>query len=104
MRWQQWALSSEVDQVRLWWFTFNDKLISMEKNKCSKATPLHCLIFNSYLALALALDDSVKADLTLHAPALPWSHNGHLDSLDHASIRRGYQVYKQVLGIIYFEK
>ena len=67
-------------------------------------TNLHCLIFNSYLALALALDDSVKADLTLHAPSLPWSHSGHLDSLDHASIRRGYQVYKQVLGIIYFEK
>merc|ERR1712140_7733 len=47
-------------------------------------------------ALALALDDSVKADLTLHPPHLPWSHSGHLDSLDHASIRRGYQVYKQV--------
>ena len=48
------------------------------------------------LALALALDDSVKGDLTLHAPTLPWSHSGHLDSLDHASIRRGYEVYKQV--------
>lgn len=47
-------------------------------------------------ALALALDDSVKADLVLHPPKLPWSHNGHLSSLDHASIRRGYQVYKQV--------
>jgi len=47
-------------------------------------------------ALAAALDDSVKADLVLHAPKLPWSHNGHLDAFDHASIRRGYQVYKQV--------
>lgn len=47
-------------------------------------------------ALALALDDSVKADLVLHPPQLPWSHGGHIDSLDHASIRRGYQVYKQV--------
>ena len=47
-------------------------------------------------ALALALDDSVKADLVLHPPKLPWSHKGHLSSLDHASIRRGYQVYKQV--------
>jgi len=53
-------------------------------------------LFGGGSALALALDDSVKADLTLHAPSLPWSHNGHLDSLDHASIRRGYQVYKQV--------
>jgi len=34
--------------------------------------------------------------MVLHPPKLPWSHNGPLDSLDHASIRRGYQVYKQV--------
>jgi len=47
-------------------------------------------------AVAAALDDSVKADLVLHPPKLPWSHNGPLESLDHASIRRGYQVYKQV--------
>lgn len=47
-------------------------------------------------ALALALDDSVKADMVLHTPKLPWSHNGPIDSFDHASIRRGYQVYKQV--------
>jgi len=53
-------------------------------------------LFGGGTALALALDDSVKADLSLHPPKLPWSHNGHLDSLDHASIRRGYEVYKQV--------
>jgi len=47
-------------------------------------------------ALAAALDDSVRADLVLHTPKLPWNHNGYLESLDHASIRRGYQVYKQV--------
>jgi len=47
-------------------------------------------------AVAAALDDSVRADLVLHTPKLPWNHNGYLDSLDHASIRRGYQVYKQV--------
>ena len=49
-----------------------------------------------FLALAAALDDSVKADLVLHPPKLPWSHDGPIQSLDHASIRRGYQVYKQV--------
>lgn len=43
-----------------------------------------------------ALDESVKANLIIHPPTLPFSHNGKLDSLDHASIRRGYQVYKQV--------
>ena len=29
----------------------------------------------------------VKADMTLHAPHLHWSHSGHFDSLDHASVR-----------------
>uniref|UniRef100_A0A3Q1H146 Cytochrome c1, heme protein, mitochondrial n=2 Tax=Acanthochromis polyacanthus TaxID=80966 RepID=A0A3Q1H146_9TELE len=47
--------------------------------------------------LALMLHRSVKAsDLELHPPQYPWSHAGPLSSLDHASIRRGYQVYKQV--------
>jgi len=47
-------------------------------------------------AVAYTLDKEVRADLTLHPPHLPWSHAGPLDSFDHASIRRGYQVYKQV--------
>ena len=41
------------------------------------------------------MDESVKADLAIHPPKLPWSHKG-INSFDHASIRRGYQVYKQV--------
>lgn len=36
------------------------------------------------------------ADEGLHPAALPWSHNGLLDTFDHASIRRGYQVYREV--------
>ncbi|XP_046992522.1 cytochrome c1, heme protein, mitochondrial [Schistocerca americana] len=48
-------------------------------------------------ALAIALDRSVKAaDLDLHPPKQPWPHNGLFQSLDHASVRRGYEVYKQV--------
>ncbi|KAK1157638.1 cytochrome c1, heme protein, mitochondrial-like [Acipenser oxyrinchus oxyrinchus] len=48
-------------------------------------------------SLALALHHSVKAsELELHPPSYPWSHGGMLSSLDHASVRRGYQVYKQV--------
>eukprot|EP00092_Neocalanus_flemingeri_P038009 GFUD01041378.1.p1 GENE.GFUD01041378.1~~GFUD01041378.1.p1 ORF type:complete len:295 (-),score=88.88 GFUD01041378.1:254-1102(-) len=47
-------------------------------------------------AVAWKLDQSVKADLTLHPPSLAWSHAGPIDALDHTSIRRGYQVYKQV--------
>ena len=53
-------------------------------------------LFGFSLGLAYTLDESVKADLHLHPPKLPWNHSGHLDSLDHGSIRRGYQVYKQV--------
>ncbi|KAL3285231.1 hypothetical protein HHI36_019343 [Cryptolaemus montrouzieri] len=48
-------------------------------------------------ALLFALDQSVRAtDLELHPPKNPWSHNGLFSSLDHASVRRGYEVYKQV--------
>jgi len=32
----------------------------------------------------------------LHAPELAWNHNGIWGSYDHAAIRRGFQVYKQV--------
>lgn len=32
----------------------------------------------------------------VHPPELPWNHKGAFESLDHASIRRGYEVYKQV--------
>uniref|UniRef100_A0A667IJJ2 Cytochrome c1, heme protein, mitochondrial n=1 Tax=Lynx canadensis TaxID=61383 RepID=A0A667IJJ2_LYNCA len=47
--------------------------------------------------LAVALHSAVSAsDLELHPPSYPWSHRGFLSSLDHTSIRRGFQVYKQV--------
>lgn len=32
----------------------------------------------------------------LHSPEFDWSHNGPFNSFDHASIRRGYQVYREV--------
>ncbi|KAF8603770.1 hypothetical protein BDV93DRAFT_492889 [Ceratobasidium sp. AG-I] len=36
------------------------------------------------------------AETGLHAAQYPWSHAGWLDSFDHASIRRGFQVYREV--------
>ncbi|XP_072781247.1 cytochrome c1, heme protein, mitochondrial [Taeniopygia guttata] len=49
------------------------------------------------LSLSLSLTPPVSAgELELHPPSLPWSHGGHLAALDHASIRRGFQVYRQV--------
>lgn len=47
-------------------------------------------------AVGFALNQSVKASVQLHPQKLPWNHNGIIDSLDHASVRRGYEVYKQV--------
>jgi ubiquinol-cytochrome c reductase cytochrome c1 subunit len=49
------------------------------------------------VGLGVALQAAVFAgELELHPPQLPWSHNGYFQALDHASIRRGYVVYKQV--------
>lgn len=47
--------------------------------------------------VATALATPVFAgDLILHPPKFRWSHSGNFESYDHASIRRGYEVYKQV--------
>jgi len=43
-----------------------------------------------------AVSASSLAEVGLHPPRYPWSHAGVLDSFDHASIRRGYQVYREV--------
>ncbi|XP_072013260.1 cytochrome c1, heme protein, mitochondrial-like [Amphiura filiformis] len=49
------------------------------------------------VGLGTALHLSVNAgELELHPPVFPWSHSGVFASLDHASVRRGYQVYKEV--------
>lgn len=44
-------------------------------------------------ALNQPLDAS---ELIVHPPKMDWSHNGFFSSFDHASIRRGWEVYKQV--------
>ncbi|XP_056341806.1 cytochrome c1, heme protein, mitochondrial [Oenanthe melanoleuca] len=50
------------------------------------------------LALALSLGGGPLSagELELHPPNFPWSHGGALSALDHASVRRGFQVYRQV--------
>ncbi|KAI9224161.1 cytochrome C1 family-domain-containing protein [Blastocladiella britannica] len=50
-------------------------------------------------SVSLTTSGSVCADTEaegLHPPHYPWNHHGALDSFDHASLRRGYQVYKEV--------
>ncbi|KAJ7623452.1 cytochrome C1 family-domain-containing protein [Roridomyces roridus] len=39
---------------------------------------------------------SHASDEGLHPPKYPWPQDGLLDTFDHASIRRGYQVYREV--------
>ncbi|EPQ31224.1 uncharacterized protein PFL1_01409 [Pseudozyma flocculosa PF-1] len=43
--------------------------------------------------------DSASANMIdegLHPPKYPWSHSGPFETFDHQSIRRGYQVYREV--------
>ncbi|XP_012284699.1 cytochrome c1, heme protein, mitochondrial [Orussus abietinus] len=48
-------------------------------------------------ALVYALETSVKADeLVAHPSTYGWSFYGLINSLDHASMRRGWEVYKNV--------
>lgn len=53
-------------------------------------------------ASALLYADSLTAEAMttaehgLHSPNFDWSHNGPFETFDHASIRRGYQVYREV--------
>ncbi|KAJ7338272.1 hypothetical protein JRQ81_011026 [Phrynocephalus forsythii] len=47
--------------------------------------------------LAVALHASVAAyDVDLEPPHWPWDHGGLFTAMDHSSVRRGYQVYRQV--------
>jgi len=56
-------------------------------------------------ALLFALDQSVQAsEDRVHPTPMPWSHNGVIASLDHASIRRGYEVYKSVCAACHAAK
>ena len=47
-------------------------------------------------ALLLPNETVHASDDALHPPHYPWSHRGWLSSFDHASIRRGFEVYKNV--------
>ncbi|GAO47035.1 hypothetical protein G7K_1248-t1 [Saitoella complicata NRRL Y-17804] len=50
----------------------------------------------AYTATYGGLSANSPAENGLHPAAYPWSHNGMLQGFDHSSIRRGYQVYREV--------
>ncbi|XP_008545204.1 cytochrome c1, heme protein, mitochondrial [Microplitis demolitor] len=48
-------------------------------------------------ALIYTLENSIKAfELIAHPPNYQWSWNGLINAIDHASMRRGWEVYKNV--------
>lgn len=59
------------------------------------STVLYQQVYGELPFLEYARASSV-AEEGLHAPAYPWSHNGWFETFDHASIRRGFQVYREV--------
>ena len=50
----------------------------------------------SAAALSTTVASADEAEHGLHLPQYSWPHDGLFDSYDHASIRRGHQVYQQV--------
>lgn len=50
----------------------------------------------SVAALSTTVASADEAEHGLHLPQYSWPHDGVFDSYDHASIRRGHQVYQQV--------
>ncbi|XP_063155872.1 cytochrome c1, heme protein, mitochondrial [Candoia aspera] len=71
-------------------------LTGLSRSKRVALTTLGVLTVSG-AGMAWALHNAVNAsELELHPPSYPWSHGGFLTALDHSSVRRGYQVYKQV--------
>ena len=56
-----------------------------------------CLVAGATVVGSLALAVPVFAtEMVVHPTPLNWPHSGAFSSHDHAALRRGYQVYKEV--------
>lgn len=67
------------------------------------ATQLQGLFRKNGLPVFAAVSTASAASVTLldeddvvHPPHYPWRHQGYFSSFDHAALRRGFQVYRQV--------
>jgi len=56
----------------------------------------YSLLGGLYGAGTVATYNVYASDHGVHPPHQHWSHSGYLGSYDHTSIRRGYEVYRQV--------
>jgi len=73
------------------------KLFTSKKAAKNLAIGLASATTASGLGLALALNvDLFASDHGCRPARYPWFHQGLFNTLDHASVRRGYEVYKQV--------
>ncbi|XP_047950537.1 cytochrome c1-2, heme protein, mitochondrial-like [Salvia hispanica] len=62
----------------------------------SKTIALFGAAASGFLGCATIAYASDEAEHGLACPSYPWPHNGILSSYDHASVRRGQQVYQEV--------
>ncbi|KAL7287428.1 hypothetical protein TKK_0018537 [Trichogramma kaykai] len=98
-----WTLASD---------NFDRSINDNNNNNCNRSGTTWCRLKKVCLGLALAAgtlatcgtvvlrvlgSPVVEAgNASVHPPKLPWGFNGAFASLDHSSVRRGWQVYKSV--------
>jgi len=72
-----------------------DKAGQMLVNVVKKSS-LPLTVGSTVFSVGLLGNEAAASDDHIPAPEMPWSHNGMLNSFDAASMRRGYEVYRQV--------
>ncbi|ORX92405.1 hypothetical protein K493DRAFT_338827 [Basidiobolus meristosporus CBS 931.73] len=85
-------------------FRFQARLFSRASfstpiNPARRSTAIAAGIGGASLGIYLHFNNTVYSDAAdegLHATSYPWEHNSPFSTFDHASIRRGYQVYQEV--------
>lgn len=67
-------------------------------SKCQQRYGRHAKAATAATAATLTAATGITLldDEVVHAPDYPWDHTGLFSSYDHAALRRGFQVYRQV--------
>jgi len=63
----------------------------INKNGLAPAVATATILGSSTAAVTFLEEDDV-----VHPPHYPWRHTGYFSSFDHAALRRGFQVYREV--------
>ncbi|KAL3086974.1 hypothetical protein niasHT_025498 [Heterodera trifolii] len=72
-------------------------VLGLNLRKASKLVLFGALATGGSVLLYSLENSGARAyDFVVHPSHLPWSHGGLMDAIDMRSVRRGYQVYKQV--------